>query len=157
MSVLRECGRVDARRQLPLWTKPRRLDDRRSSACFRGEAGSQPRLDRPACRAGQEPRLDRTWTSSSGRAIETVLTGRPYPAATFAEWGVVNRVLPDAELDEKTLAFAPGDSPSSPDGQKRTTLDKRCTELLMSLRYKKEPTKGLEPLTPALPWRCSTS
>jgi len=25
------------------------------------------------------------------------------------------------------------------------------------LRYKKEPTKGLEPLTPALPWRCSTS
>jgi enoyl-CoA hydratase/carnithine racemase len=44
--------------------------------------------------------------AGTGRAIETVLTGRPYPAATFAEWGVVNRVLPDAELDEKTLAFA---------------------------------------------------
>jgi enoyl-CoA hydratase/carnithine racemase len=44
--------------------------------------------------------------AGTGRAIETVLTARPYPAATFAEWGVVNRVLPDAELDEKSLAFA---------------------------------------------------
>jgi enoyl-CoA hydratase/carnithine racemase len=44
--------------------------------------------------------------AGTGRAIETVLTARPYPAATFAEWGVVNRVLPDAELDEKALAFA---------------------------------------------------
>jgi enoyl-CoA hydratase/carnithine racemase len=44
--------------------------------------------------------------AGTGRAIETVLTARPYPAATFAEWGVVNRVLPEAELDEKTLAFA---------------------------------------------------
>ncbi len=44
--------------------------------------------------------------AGAGRAIEMVLTARPYPAATFAEWGVVNRVLPDAELDEKTLAFA---------------------------------------------------
>jgi enoyl-CoA hydratase/carnithine racemase len=44
--------------------------------------------------------------AGTGRAIETVLTARPYPAARFAEWGVVNRVLPDAELDEKALAFA---------------------------------------------------
>jgi enoyl-CoA hydratase/carnithine racemase len=44
--------------------------------------------------------------AGTGRAIEMVFTGRPYPAATFAEWGVVNRVLPDAELDEKSLAFA---------------------------------------------------
>ncbi len=44
--------------------------------------------------------------AGTGRAVETVFTARPYPAATFAEWGVVNRVLPDAELDEKTLAFA---------------------------------------------------
>ncbi len=41
-----------------------------------------------------------------GRAIETVLTARPYDAATMERWGVVNRVLPDAELDEKALAFA---------------------------------------------------
>jgi enoyl-CoA hydratase/carnithine racemase len=44
--------------------------------------------------------------AGTGRAVETVLTARPYPAATFAEWGVVNRVLPDADLDRKALAFA---------------------------------------------------
>jgi enoyl-CoA hydratase/carnithine racemase len=49
--------------------------------------------------------------AGTGRAIETVLTGRPYPAATFAEWGVVNRVLPDAELDEKTRSRSHTGSP----------------------------------------------
>jgi enoyl-CoA hydratase/carnithine racemase len=44
--------------------------------------------------------------AGAGRAVESVLTARPYPAATLAEWGVVNRVLPDAELDDKVLAFA---------------------------------------------------
>jgi len=44
--------------------------------------------------------------AGSGRAIETVLTARPYPATTMEQWGVVNRVLPDAELDEKAMAFA---------------------------------------------------
>ena len=42
----------------------------------------------------------------AGRAIETVLTARPYLAATMEQWGLVNRVLPDAELDEKSLSFA---------------------------------------------------
>lgn len=42
----------------------------------------------------------------AGRAVESVLTGRPYPAATLEAWGAVNRVLPDADLDEKSLAFA---------------------------------------------------
>ncbi len=44
--------------------------------------------------------------AGAGRAVESVLTGRPYPAETMERWGVVNRVLPDEELDEKTLAFA---------------------------------------------------
>lgn len=44
--------------------------------------------------------------AGAGRAIEMALTGRPFTAATFAQWGVVNRVLPDAELDGKSLAFA---------------------------------------------------
>lgn len=44
--------------------------------------------------------------AGAGRAVESVLTGRPYSAATMADWGVVNRVVPDDELDEKTLAFA---------------------------------------------------
>lgn len=42
----------------------------------------------------------------AGRALETVLTARPYPAATMEQWGLVNRVLPDAELNEKSLSFA---------------------------------------------------
>jgi len=32
--------------------------------------------------------------AGAGRALEAVLTGRPYPAATMHDWGVVNRVLP---------------------------------------------------------------
>jgi enoyl-CoA hydratase/carnithine racemase len=41
-----------------------------------------------------------------GRAIEAVLTARPYSAATLEQWGVVNRIVVDADLDEKALAFA---------------------------------------------------
>jgi enoyl-CoA hydratase len=44
--------------------------------------------------------------AGAGRAAEAVLTARPYPAETMLEWGVVNRVLPGAELLEKTRAFA---------------------------------------------------
>jgi enoyl-CoA hydratase/carnithine racemase len=43
--------------------------------------------------------------AGAGRAAEAVLTGRPYPAQTMLEWGVVNRVVPDAELHEKAFAF----------------------------------------------------
>lgn len=44
--------------------------------------------------------------TGAGRAAEAVLTARPYPAQTMFEWGVVNRVLPATELQEKTRAFA---------------------------------------------------
>jgi enoyl-CoA hydratase/carnithine racemase len=44
--------------------------------------------------------------AGAGRAAEAVLTGRPYPAETMLEWGVVNRVVPGQDLHEKTLAFA---------------------------------------------------
>src|SRR5207249_2639439 len=40
------------------------------------------------------------------RAAEFVLTGDVYPAATMYEWGVVNRVLPAAQLLEQARAFA---------------------------------------------------
>jgi enoyl-CoA hydratase/carnithine racemase len=33
------------------------------------------------------------------RALEMLLTGEPVPAATAAEWGLVNRVVPAEELD----------------------------------------------------------
>jgi enoyl-CoA hydratase/carnithine racemase len=44
--------------------------------------------------------------AGAGRAAEAVLTGRPYPAETMLEWGVVNRVVPGAELLDKARAFA---------------------------------------------------
>jgi enoyl-CoA hydratase/carnithine racemase len=40
------------------------------------------------------------------RAREFVMTGRLYDAATLERWNVVNRVLPDSELQEKGMAFA---------------------------------------------------
>ncbi len=40
------------------------------------------------------------------RARELVMTGGLYPAARMAEWGVINRVVPDGELEEKAMRFA---------------------------------------------------
>ena len=40
------------------------------------------------------------------RAREFVMTGRLYDAATLERWNVVNRVIPDSDLQEKGLAFA---------------------------------------------------
>lgn len=44
--------------------------------------------------------------AGAGRAAEAVLTGRPYPAETMREWGVVNRVVAADELHTKAHAFA---------------------------------------------------
>lgn len=41
-----------------------------------------------------------------GRAREFVMTRGLYPAAQLESWGVVNRVVPDADLMEKGLKFA---------------------------------------------------
>jgi len=38
------------------------------------------------------------------RLMEMVLTGDVADAATALEWGMVNRVVPDAELDGSLLA-----------------------------------------------------
>jgi enoyl-CoA hydratase/carnithine racemase len=43
--------------------------------------------------------------AGAGRAAEAVLTGRPYPAQTMLEWGVVNRVVAGEELRDKAHAF----------------------------------------------------
>ena len=40
------------------------------------------------------------------RARELVMTGGLYDAATLERWNVVNRVLPDADLEPKAMAFA---------------------------------------------------
>ncbi|MBA3585450.1 MAG: enoyl-CoA hydratase/isomerase family protein [Gemmatimonadetes bacterium] len=40
------------------------------------------------------------------RAREFVMTGGLYPAETLERWNVINRVVPDEALVEKTMAFA---------------------------------------------------
>lgn len=44
--------------------------------------------------------------AGSARARELVMTGGLYDAATLERWNVVNRVLPDDELADKSLRFA---------------------------------------------------
>src|SRR6185503_3540833 len=44
--------------------------------------------------------------AGAGRAAEAVLGARIYPAQTMLDWGVDNRLLPAADLQEKALAFA---------------------------------------------------
>ena len=44
--------------------------------------------------------------AGAGRAAEAVLSARIYPAETMLEWGVVNRIVPAAELHGKARAFA---------------------------------------------------
>jgi enoyl-CoA hydratase/carnithine racemase len=44
--------------------------------------------------------------AGSGRALEFVMTGIPYPAETLERWNVVNRVLPDEGFDAAARALA---------------------------------------------------
>jgi enoyl-CoA hydratase/carnithine racemase len=44
--------------------------------------------------------------AGAARARELVMTGGLYDAATLERWNVINSVLPDAELAEKTLSAA---------------------------------------------------
>lgn len=47
-----------------------------------------------------------TERAGPARAREFVMTGKPYPAETMLEWGVVNRVVGKDELLEKGMEFA---------------------------------------------------
>ncbi|MEM8491976.1 MAG: enoyl-CoA hydratase/isomerase family protein [Pseudomonadota bacterium] len=40
------------------------------------------------------------------RAKQMVFEGNPYPAKTMLEWGLVNQVIPDAELEARSLEYA---------------------------------------------------
>lgn len=48
------------------------------------------------------------------RAMQMLLTGLPIDAATAAEWGLVNRVVPPDKLDEEVLELAKQIASSSP-------------------------------------------
>ena len=62
--------------------------------------------------------------AGTARAREFVMTGRLYPAETLHEWGVVNRVLPAADLlDEVTRASRRGSPPGPTAGPRRHQAD----------------------------------
>jgi enoyl-CoA hydratase/carnithine racemase len=44
--------------------------------------------------------------AGAARAKEIVMLGRRHDAATLEKWGIVNRVVPDAKLEEVTLSLA---------------------------------------------------
>ena len=44
--------------------------------------------------------------AGAARGKEMVMFGRRYDAATLEKWGIVNRVVPDAQLQDLTMAFA---------------------------------------------------
>jgi enoyl-CoA hydratase/carnithine racemase len=48
------------------------------------------------------------------RALEMLLTGQPIDARTAADWGLVNRVVPEADLDEAALELARQVAAASP-------------------------------------------
>jgi enoyl-CoA hydratase len=48
------------------------------------------------------------------RALELMMSGRLLPAAEAAEWGLVNRVVPDGQLLDAGLAFARDVATKSP-------------------------------------------
>jgi enoyl-CoA hydratase/carnithine racemase len=48
------------------------------------------------------------------RALEMLLTGEPISAATALEWGLVNRVVPAAQLDAAVYELVAAISRSSP-------------------------------------------
>ena len=79
--------------------------------------------------------------AGAGRAVETVLTGRPYPSKTMEAWGVVNRVLPDGDLDEKAMAFAE----KLAQGPTRAYA---VTKQMLLLAYRNEGGTAAEEMTP---------
>ena len=48
------------------------------------------------------------------RALEMLLTGAPISAATAMDWGLLNRVVPEAELDQAVDALVTAIGRSSP-------------------------------------------
>jgi enoyl-CoA hydratase/carnithine racemase len=79
-------------------------------ACDMIVASERARFGQPEIMLGIIPggggtqRLART--IGKQRAMEYVLTGRPFDAATAAEWGLVNRVAPEGEWLDAALKLA---------------------------------------------------
>lgn len=79
------------------------------ASCDLAIASSAARFATPGVTIGlfcTTPMVAVTRTIGRKRAFEMLFTGTPIDAATAAEWGLVNRVVPADELDATTRALA---------------------------------------------------
>ncbi len=79
------------------------------ASCDLAVASSEATFATPGVKIGlfcSTPMVALTRSIGRKRAMEMLLTGRPIDAATAAEWGLVNRVAPAAELAAETRKLA---------------------------------------------------
>ena len=79
------------------------------AACDLAIASEDARFATPGVRIGlfcSTPMVEVSRSVGRKRALEMLLTGELIDAPTAADWGLINRVVPLAELSEQTLALA---------------------------------------------------
>src|SRR5947209_16075327 len=79
------------------------------ATCDLAVASEEARFATPGVRIGlfcSTPMVAVSRNIGRKRALEMLLTGKPISAATAAEWGLVNRVVPAAELEAAALELA---------------------------------------------------
>ena len=79
------------------------------ASCDLAVASEQATFATPGVRIGlfcSTPMVPLTRAIGKKRAMEMLLTGQPIDAATAAEWGLVNRVVPAQELKSETRKLA---------------------------------------------------
>ena len=87
------------------------------ATCDLAIASEEARFATPGVRIGlfcSTPMVALSRNIGRKRALEMLLTGRPVDARTAAEWGLVNRVVPAAELDGAALELAGQIASASP-------------------------------------------
>jgi enoyl-CoA hydratase/carnithine racemase len=88
-----------------------------AATCDLAVAGESARFATPGVKIGlfcSTPMVALTRAIGRNRAMEMLLGGEPIDARTAAEWGLVNRVVPDAGLVEETRALAMRIAEASP-------------------------------------------
>jgi enoyl-CoA hydratase len=86
--------------------------------CIAGESARFSRAEQRIGFAGQDPWTNQIAILTFGlkRARELLLTGRTIDAETAADWGLVNEVVPDDQLDDTVMRWAEGIASHAMDG-----------------------------------------
>ncbi len=87
------------------------------AACDLAVAAETARFATPGVKIGlfcSTPMVPLSRAIGRKRALEMLLTGEPISAATAHEWGLINRVVPEDELDQAVAALVAAVDQSSP-------------------------------------------